>query len=626
MSKVHKAVVGLLWIASLILAHFIFSKVPGRLDLTAERIYSISEGTREVLRKIEEPIHLRFFFSRSSEGLPVRIKNYADRVEQLLQQYIRASGGRITVETIDPRPDTEAEEQALAAGLRARGTKPGESIYFGMQAIQADREAVIPFFHPDREPFIEYDLSRNIQSLLLIDQPVVGLITSLPMEARRQPGEQPSGVRTSRDWYFLEQLRKTTEVRRIRGNELPDELDLLLILHPRGLSETLKFSIDQAFLSGIPTVVAVDPSSIQARRAAGQQADLGTSGPSTSSLEPLLGRWGVDFDPSKVVGDLELGQWIHPAPDQPPVQYPVWIQISDATGAYPFATGVRNILLPEAGSFRLEPPAGVTAVPLLTSSTRAGEMMASGLRHLPLERVVDQILPDNRERIFAAVLEGMFPTAYPEGSPRRPGEDDFLAELRREGENFFRESVASNHLVVFADTDFFSDDFALQPVSFLGQESMLPGNDNLSLILGAIDYLLGSEALLSIRSSGSATRPFTRVHEMERWAREDYRKKLANLDRELADIREKMRQLHRTGWEEASFGLPGDIQQAIETFQGQEAALRASRREIRRQLREDVEKLDRSLALTNVIVVPGLIALFGFRFFYRRNRARYRQP
>src|ERR1051325_11719401 len=264
----------------LVLVNYLASSIPVRLDATADSIYSLSSGTKAVLGKIEEPITLDLYFSKDATGLPIAYKNYAARVQEMLRQYVRGSRGKLTLNVINPRPDTPEEEKATAAGLTAQvAATGGEQFFFGLVVTQADQQKTIPAFTPQREQFLEYDLSKLIYSVQQLDKPKLGLLSSLPLQGsspqemqmmmmmRRQP--QPSQ-------FIVEEWKQSFNIVAVEpsATELPAGLDLLVVAHPQGLSPKLQFAIDHFLLGGKPVFIAVDPSSQYFKRQSNPQQQM----------------------------------------------------------------------------------------------------------------------------------------------------------------------------------------------------------------------------------------------------------------------------------------------------------------------------------------------------------------
>lgn len=613
------------WIAfvllgvGLILLNIIAALLPGKADLTEEKLYTLSKGSRDILEKLEEPLILNFYFSRSMEGLPIQFKNYATRVEDLLRQYDRVGGGGVRLNIIDPRPDSDEEQAAIRAGLRGVPTANGDNLYFGLQAVLAEQEAVIEFFNQEREPFLEFDISQLVVRVEQWEKPVLGVISGLPVFGQAPQG--PPGMPQAggmREWSVFSELRKTWEVRAIEEGPLPDDLDVLAVIHPpRDLSPSLRFEIDQFVLAGKPVLLAVDPSSYLLRAGMSQQQMMmGGPPPTASDLPELLSAYGIEYDSSRVVGDFANSRLVRPSAGAAPVQYPPLIDIREFASELPPTSTLEEITMVEPGSIALAEGALHDFVPILTTSAESGTIASSFLNFSSMDAVAGEVERDETAHTLAALVRGRFETAFPDGSPTREADSESEA---------LAASPGMSTLLVVADSDFLADAFSVRVVNFLGTQAVQPINDNLTFAINLVDYIGGSEDLLMLRGKGQAARPFTLVEKLERRAQAEYQRELQALEERLSAVRNELNQLRSQQGEEQALVASPEVLEAIESYQLQEAELRSERREIRRKLREDIETLELRLALFNLLAAPLLITAFGLYFFSKRNRKRKHQ-
>jgi len=607
----------LLLTAGLVLINFIGSLMRGQADFTDNRLYTLSEGSRRILEKIEEPVTLRFYFSRSAAGAPAFIKNYATLVEDLLRQYERAARGNLRLEVINPRPDTEEEEAAIRAGIAAQPLPSGETIFFGLAAIQADREEVFPVFNRQREEFLEFDISQLIHQVQQWSLPKLGIISGLDIFGEPM---MPFGGQQGQDtWVFIQEWQSQFDVEEITGDEFPEDLDLLALIHPQELSEQLLFEIDQFLLSGKPILAAVDPSSYVERSGSNpQQMMMGMQASTSSDLPELFSAWKIEYNPLEVVGDLRLATNVNTGRGQV-VRYPVWLTIDSFNKETPPTAQLNQMLLPEPGSFRLREDSGLELTPLVTSSSESGTLMAQTLAFSDPAEIGRQLDRSGSEHVIAGIIRGKFPTAFPNGRPESD-ENDSKAET----EDFLSESAETSTFVLIADTDFLSNDFSVQIINFMGMRGMTPLNDNLAFASNLVEYLAGSEDLISLRSKGTSIRPFERVRELEVAAQQRYEERLQELEQRLQEVQANLREIQSQQGEHGQLVASPEVRETIERFRIQEAEMRAERREIRKHLREDIEGMKRNLILANLLIMPGLVGIFGINFFIVRSRKRQR--
>jgi len=627
-----KAFIIVLLFVGLVLVNYLASTLPARFDATAEKIYTLSPGTKSLLGKIEEPLTLDLYFSKSAAGLPINFKNYESRVEEMLRQYSRAARGKITVNVIDPKPDTPEEERATAAGLEPQPLPSGDQVQFGLVATQADQQKVIEALNPQREQFLEYDLSQLIYSVQQLDKKKLGLLTSLPLQGsapdmqmmmmRQQP--QPGQFVTS-EW------ERTFQIVPIEAGatDLPPGLDVLAVIHPENVAPKLQFAIDQFLLGGKPVFIAVDPSSEYFKRQGGQNAMMGGPQPNVSSdLPVLLSAYGVGYDPSKVVGDLENAAQVQ-ATRGTVVSYPIWLKLRQENfNAKAMATAqLSSAVFIETGSLTAKPGTGLTFTSLVETSAQSGEIPTSSLQFAQPDEISRQITASGKKTI-AALVTGKFKTAFPQGSPT---EDKPPEEKPADGEKkaaeaakpalpeSLKESKTSSTLIVVADTDWLFDDYSVQKINYFGQSAAEPINDNLAFAANSLDFLGGSQDLISIRGKGSSLRPFDVVHNMEVEANRKYEQKLTGLEARLTEVQSKLSELQGKKTEGNRIVASPEVAKAIEDFQKQQAGLRGERREIRKALREDTERLENRLLIVNLFSTPLLVGVFGL-WFYRSRR------
>jgi len=610
----------------LVLVNYLATSLPARFDATAEKIYTLSPGTKALLSKITEPTTLDLYFSSQTSGQFVEYKNYAERVREMLRQYVRASGGKVRLNAIDPEPDTPEEEKATAAGVEPQTIPGGSAFYFGLVATQADQQKVIAALTPQREQFLEYDISELIYGVGQTDKKKLGLITSLPLQG--SPGMPMMGQPGTEAQFVVGEWEDTYKIVPVEASatELPPDLDVLAVIHPQNLTPKLQFSIDQFLLAGKPVFIAVDPSSLYFKRQAGQSAMFGGPQPSVSSdLPALFGGWGVAYDPEKVVGDLENAEEVE-LRDQSHLRYPVWISLPQGSfnsKSLPTAQ-LSSALFVEAGSVSLKPGSTLTFTPLIETSGKSGDVPVAALQFAQPDEVARQVTPSGK-RTLAALISGRFKSAFPDGPPKNPEpaekKDEKAAPKAPEpaAPVSLKESKSTSILIVVADTDWLFDEYSVRKFPFMGQTAAEPFNDNLAFAANSLDFLAGSRDLISIRGKGNSVRPFTVVKRMEATAAEKYKEKLTALEARINEVQGKLAELQGKKSEGGRLLASPEAERAIEDFQKQAAALRGERRSIRRALREGIDSLENTLLVINLLGSPLLVCGFGLWFYARRR-------
>lgn len=616
-----KLIAFILVIIALGLLNFIGSLIPGKLDLTEGKFYTLTDGSKAMLEKIEEPITLRFFFSRSMSDLPISFKNYADRVEDFIKQYVAASNGLISLDIIDPKPDTPAEDEAIRLGLSGQPGPGGDPFYFGLIAQQADRQVMIPLIDPNRESFLEYDISQLLYQVGRVNKLKLGISSQLPVFA--QFTGQFDMRNMPRDWYFIDELGKIYDVVEVQGDTLPEDLDLLALIHPAQLSDKMLYAIDQFILSGKPVFIAIDPSSVAQKESMQNQMMMGQP-MAGSNLPKLFEKYGIEYNPSRIVGDLEYATPVGVSSNSAAIPYPLWLSLTRFEQSIPVTADLKQLLFVDPGSFALTESSPLQLTPLIQSSERSGTVDVSTTMYSMPEAIAKSFSSDNVKRTFAGILSGKLPSAFPDGLPSESAESQAEGETAEpkpapDLSNHLKESSGTSTIFLVADSDFLAERFSVQVMNFGGARLAAPLNDNLAFLFNSIDYLSGSSDLVSLRSKGQISRPFTVVNKMLESAQADYQAKLDALDARLAETQNKLRELQQREQDAGKLVASPEVQAAIEKFREEEANMRAERRDIRQQLRADIERLKVTLSMLNLLAVPLALGVFGIVFFMRRN-------
>lgn len=627
-----KWVAATLAVAVLILLNLIGGRLPGQLDLTDASLFTLSPASRELVANLPEPIELRYYFSRSSDALPIQFKNFGTRIEDLLRQYQRAANGRIDLRIIDPRPDTDDEQAALRAGLRAQPLPNGDQLFFGLQVTFADSSAVIPVFSMNREAFLEYDISQLIFTVQQLEKPRLGLLTSLELEPRNDPlpgmGRQPPMGPA-----FIEELRKSYQLSILQEENIPDDLDVLLVIHPQDLSDAQLFAIDQFVLSGRPAIIAVDPSAYTQRATQNPQMMMGGLPSAASNLQRLFNAWGIEFAPNEVVADLELATPVSVQAGGPAVRYPVWLSLRNPQSDSPLLANLSELLFVESGHFRMSDssPADREWTSLIETTGNGGTVPANTLAFTPPEQLSRKLVNDGQRHTIAGILRAILPTAFPDGKPSEPttgdAEDTEAASAadtptETPAEPSLRESSRRSTIILIADTDFLSNEFSVRVMNVFGMRALSPLNNNLAFFNNLIDSAAGNPDLISLRGKGSSSRPFAVVQELERRAQADFEEQLQLLEERMATVQARLRELQQQSADQRQLLANPQTQEAIQRFRLEEAEVRAQQREIRKRLREDIEALNLRLAVVNLLAAPLLLTAAGIVYSNLRKRGK----
>ena len=612
-----------------------------RLDLTEQRLFTLSEGTRNVVRAIDEPVTLRLYVSRTLASRLPSISGYVARVRDLLEEYEHAADGKIILTVIDPEPFSEEEDRAVAYGLSGLPLLDGEStFYFGLVGTNTlDDQEVIPRFTPDREEFLEYDLTKMIHTLGQAERPVVGLLTGLPLDGRSQQAMMMG--RPPQPWLILERLEELFEVRQLSPlglERVEDDVDVLMVVHPKGLSDTIRYAIDQFVLGGGHALVFVDPNA---------EADMTPTVPGLpplpgkSELEDLLAAWGLELDTARTVGDMQVGADVQAQMGDRvmTIRYPLWINVpSPLLNREDVVTAdLGNLTFGTAGALVTVPDTGLTVSPLARTTPSGAGLVETEMAGpmADLERLVREFRPDGTSYVLAARIGGKAMTAFDGGPPPPPeSEDEGGSEA---GETMGSESgseraaaaatLAANHLdegeinvIVVGDTDFLQDQFWVQRQNLFGQSIPIPISANGSFVINALDNLTGSGDLIGIRSRGRFLRPFTVFNELRQDAELRFREKERELLQRLEETEARLSEL-RTG-EGDEIVLTEDQRNAIIEFTEERVRIRRELRDVRHSLRKDIEALEASLKFINIGLIPIVIGIGGLLAGLHRMRRR----
>lgn len=604
-----------------LLAGIVGDRVGGtRLDLTQDHTFTLSQGTRNILTKLEEPVTLEFFVSRSDAKLRPYLESYSRRVETLLREYAATSKGKVKFILTDPKPDTKEEQRAQRHNLGAMNT-PNGAAYFGLTAQQADTVKALGFLDPTREKFLEYDLSKLIASVARLERPKLAVISTLAItNTAPQGGDQQPGAAD----VLLAELGQSFEVVTVsnQATELPKGTVVVVMIHPHHLADKLAYAVDQFLLNGGSVFAAIDPlSRYQKFQQGGMPFMVAPMALGASSDPALLRGWGINVEMEAVAGDSQRSVPIRGSRNQP-VQYPPAFSVGpDALSKEsPLTSDLRELAFMEAGDITLisgaEKRLKLDALVTLAGPT-TGAVGTTVANAGPFEKVALGFKPDGRRRVLAASVTGLFTSAFPKGVAA-----DDKDPTPKVGPNHLTEAKKPGRLLVVADSDFMLDPFTVRQRQMNGQTVMEELNDNLKFVLSSIETLGGSDELVTLRSKGTSIRPFKRVEKLQRDAQTLYQAKLDEIEKRLEEANTKVTEISRRSGGDLSKGLiiTPEMQREIEKFQKEAEALSEQRRQIRRGLTEEVSALGRTLAIWNLLAGPLLAGLFGLYYFLSRRR------
>ena len=636
---------------TLLFGVLVISLIPSlRIDLTEDRLYSLSEGTLSILSSLNEPIELMFFYSDSATEDVPQLRTYGNRVQELLREIVIASEGNLSLSVIDPEPFSEEEDLATQYGVRAVPvTQGGEGVYFGLVAAKGGADVpdllrateTMPLIRPDQEEFLEYEFMKIITQVSNPERTVIGLVTQLDIDG----GFDPMTGQGTQQWMIMDLVRQLYDVRRIdiSSDSIEEDVDILMIVHPQGLSDRFLYAIDQHILRGGDALLFLDPNadSMVGRSPQGNLIPAGMS----SELPGLLDAWGLEFDNSKVLTDNELALRVMMGQGQRAVPHlgMLGVQGNFLTQGDIITNRLETINLSSAGAISQSNEGGLSFEPLITSSSDAMLMDRSFVESVTDPNVLfDEFESENRSFVIAARLSGLIETAFPEGQPPIPVTEEESSSDDADGEVSVAEETSSEvdvvneeseiahlsasleptNIVVFADSDLLTDRLWVQVTQFFGQRIPQPFANNGDLVINAMDNLSGGADLSSIRSRGRYSRPFTKVLALQREADDRLRQEESELSARVAETESALAALN-TDEEGNPIGeITPEIQTEIDRFNGELIETRRRLREVRFQLTEDIEQLGSNLKAVNTALVPILLTLFFLGRYYFRSRRR----
>ena len=633
---------GLLVIAmATVLAVAVISALPSlRIDLTEDKLYSLSDGTRSIVSNLQTPVELMFFYSESAtEDIP-QFRAYGTRVQELLQEIVLASNGRLTLNIIDPEPFSEDEDLATEFGIQAVPvTQGGRAIYFGLVAAQEESVAqnptlgraaeTMPLIRPDQEQFLEYEFMKLLSKVNKPDLQVVGLLTELSIDG----GFDPVAGQATQQWMIMDMIRQLYAVQRVdyATSQIDEEVDILMIVHPQGLSDQTRYAIDQFVMRGGKTMVFLDPNA-DSMVSHSQQGSLIPAGMS-SELPGLLESWGIEFPSNKVLADNELALRVTMGQGQRPIAHlgMLGVQRNFLTQNDIVTSRLETINMSSPGVIRQLDGASTRFEPLMISSSDSMLMDAALLENVTDPAALfEEFVAGGVSHTLAARISGVIATAFPDGRPVAVPEAEEDESTEEIDDNPLAEHIAISNgevnILVFADTDILGDRLWVQVGQFMGQRIPHPFANNGDMVINALDNLSGGADLSSIRSRGTYSRPFTRVIQLQRQADDRLRVEEAELQDHLAETEASLTELNLDENGELIGQVTPEIQAEVDRFNEQMLETRRSLRDVQYQLTEDIEQLGANLKLINTALVPVLLSLLalllGFLRAQRRKSAR----
>jgi ABC-type uncharacterized transport system involved in gliding motility auxiliary subunit len=609
-------------LAILIAFNFIAGTARMRLDLTQEKAYTLSAGTRAILKKLDTPVTIRFYCTQSESATPetVYLKGYARKVEDLLAEYRQVAGGKLKIEKYDPQPDSDAEDSARLDGIESQQLPGADRFYLGLAVKCADQVQAISFLAPNRERLLEYDLDRAIVRTENPEKATIGLMTPLPVFGMpSNPMMQQMGQQGSQPWALVTELKNDFNVKRVAMDvdKIDDDIRLLVVLAPKDISDKAQYAIDQFIMRGGKLVAFLDAQCLADNRQQNQMmAQMGGGG---SSLDKLLKAWGLQFDTGKVVADMKYKMQLRGRNNEPQ-EAPAWLALtSDAINKDDVATSqIDNVWLPLCGAFTGTPVAGLKETVLLHSS-KDSQLVDAMLANFSGENIMKEFKPSGVDYALAVRLTGKFKTAFPDGAPQEKKDEKADTEKKDEkkpeekkGGDSLKETKGDNTVVLFGDSDLLYDPFTIRRIdSPFGAMSMAM-NANLNLAQNIIEQMTGDNNLIAVRSRATLNRPFTRVKEIEAAANEKFQSEIKRLEDSAAEAQRKINDMQAQKKDkDQRFILSPEQRLELEKLRKEEGDTRKRLRQVQKDLKKEVVSLQTRLKWINILAVPFAVTATG---------------
>ena len=593
-----------------------------KIDLTTDKLYTVSENTKSIIKNLSEPINIKLFFSNSLSKELSQIRDYEKRVRELLMSYKKISNKNIIIEIIDPRPFTDQEDLANVYGIQGlQLNEEGERFYFGaVFSNSVDDTTVIPFFELDREQFLEYDLTKTIYNLANTTKPNIGLISGLPLVGRVNNSQ--GNAQYERPFFIYQTLSEFFNVidLSLEVSEIPQNVDQLLIVHPKNLSDETLYAIDQFVMTGKGVTIFTDPFSEFDNNLSKPESEKDFS---NSNLSRLFKSWGFDMKPGMVIGDIVNGRKVSlgPSNDQKIVTYVLWLAIQQnlLSNTDIITSNLDYIFLKSAGSIEnLNTNSSLVIEPLIRTSK---ESMLIERYKMQFRADPEQLLKDfesqDKSYIIGARIKGELDSAF-------TMEDIKKIELDTKQHI---NNIKDANIILFADTDLLSDNTWISEQDMFGRNSITPIADNGRMVVNSIESMSGGRNLIGLRGRGSSNRPFLVIEDLQKKAELSFREKQISLQNELQGTEDKLKEI-QSNQLNSSENKTSEQNKAIEEFQRKILSIRKQLRDVQRQLNADIERLENNIKVLNIWTMPLIVIILYFFikvFTEKRRKEFYRK-
>jgi ABC-type uncharacterized transport system involved in gliding motility auxiliary subunit len=615
-----------------------------RIDLTEQKLYTLSNGTKALLGRLEEPITLRMYFSKGLVEENQMLIDYAERVEDMLRGYVAAAGDKIELSIIDPEPFSEDEDRAVGFGIQGAPINvAGDRFYFGLVGTNLlDQEEVIPVLDPSQEAQLEYQLTELVDRLANPKRPVVGVISSFPLAGGSQPGPFGQPQQTE-PWPIMSVLERRFELETLDGatlTEIPSDVTTLLLIHPKGLSVDAQYAIDQWCLRGGKVVAFIDPFSEVDPARQGAQGAAAFDVQVASEVDELIKGWGIELRPGVSAGDRALALQVRDAKGMP-VKFPPFFELGEAqlsrNDIVTQSSHKVRLLLPGVLEVRADKPEGVVIETLLETSETGGTIDTMRFLPVPDPVAINESFASGASKLALGVrISGTVRTAFADGAPKKAANPDDPEVIDNPGTPevegaepsdeakapHLTESEAPFNAIVIADADMLDVQvWGQQSRDLFGNVGYIPVADNAHLLVSALENMTGSSDLISLRTRADYRRPFERKERLAELAQEKFRAKEERLEAELRATEAELAQLQKEKDPNQALFLSPEQEEKIAEFREKQHETRKELRKVKRELRADIDRLGTWLKVLNILAVPLLLLVtVGLSYLVSRNK------
>jgi ABC-type uncharacterized transport system involved in gliding motility auxiliary subunit len=605
---------GVLAMFVVLLAFYVVtSAVKARVDLTADKAYTLSPGTKKVLSKLDTPVTVRFYATQSdNDPRLVPLKAYAQRIDDLLAEYKQAGHGKLKIEKYDPTPDSDAEDNAHLNGIDGQPTSlGGDKYYMGIAVSMLDEKVAIPWLAPDREKLLEYDITRAIARVMNPKPPTIGVMSALPVFGNQMPPQMARRMgRQNQDPYvFLSELKKDFTVKEVpmAADKIDDDISVLLVVHPRDITDSAQYAIDQFVLRGGRLIAFLDPHAYFDQKQDQMAQVIGESS-GQSTLDKLMKAWGLDMDINKVAADLTYGETRGQ-------NMPTVIMLNkDGINQDDIATSQADgIVMAFSGAFTGKPADGLKETVLLKTSPRS-QLVEGVTATIGGENIMKDFKESNINYALAVRLTGKFKTAFPAGKPKKADDKDKDKDKPADSDKDtgLKEGTKEGAVILVADTDMLNDQVCVTVQDIMGYKLVQPKNGNLALVQNFVENLAGDSDLISMRSRASVTRPFTKLLNMEAQANQKGQAKLKELETQKQETERKISELQqKKEGSQQKLILSPEQQKELENFRKANVEFSKQLKQVRKDLRRNIDSLTFNTKMVNIFAMPLAVAFAG---------------